>query len=433
MPVDPRRIAEQDFSNRLIQSEETLPQAGKSGKADKTGKAGKTGQGRRTEDNLTVEHVGSQGVGATQPAQVELPAPTVDPAVMMMLVQSLQSKTSANQETSTGNQLAITHQKMTDSIQKYEDNIKKEEEDKKKAHHKKSVSEWISGAIDAVEFVAGAALVATGVGSVAGVALMATAVVNATDLALTATGAVHGEGAKILGGITIAADVSIAVLTLGAGVATGVMNAAIETGTEVGTTVAEDGTQVAEDVAGDVEDEVPDDESDVDDSSDSSSDSVDSTSDDSDGLSQLEKMFDQELEQEFSESFAEDTVEDSGDSGDNSDDNVPKRTKGQIIKAAVKATFGLYAKGAGIAGAGTGGIATWNKVEQHDLAKKEDDYGQDALSAQKGEQEATMEMNNAIAQMQTQLNEYQKISEGVTDILQAYNSNMTDTGIRGFA
>lgn len=442
MPIDTRRLSEQEFSSRLVQSEETLPGTGKDDKSGKSGKAGKT---QHSGANLTVEHVGgtaslgatspSKGVGASQPAQVELPAPTVDPAVMMMLVQSLQSKTSANQETASGNQLSISHQQMTDSISKYEDNIKKEAEDAKKANHKKSVGEWISGAVDAVEFVAGAALVVGGVLtggalSVAGVALMATAAINATDLALTATGTVHGKGASILNDVTIAADVTIGVLTLGAGVATGLMNAAVETGVDVGTDLGEDSIEM-DNLASDSSDEVPDDES-ADDSDTDESGDVGSSDDESGGMKQLEKMFDKEMEQQFSENFAEDTTEDVGDSSDDGDE-VPKRTKGQIVKAAVKATFGMYTKGAGIAAAGSGAVSTWSKVEQNELASKMLNFEGQAADAQKAEQEATAQIQSVIGQLESQLDEYQKISSSVAEVLQNYNGTMTQTGIQGFA
>jgi hypothetical protein len=440
MPIDTRRLSEQEFSSRLVQSEETLPGAGKDDNSGKSGKAGKT---QHSGTNLTVEHVGgtaslgatspSQGVGASQPAQVELPAPTVDPAVMMMLVQSLQSKTSANQETASGNQLAISHQKMTDSISKYEDNIKKEAEDAKKAHHKKSVGEWISGAVDAVEFVAGAALVATGVGTVAGVALMATAVVNAVDLGIQADPHASDKLKKDMGIITIAADVTIGVATLGVGIGAGLL----EAGAEVGTDALEGGIEMSDmsTEAGDEvpDDEMPDDESDVDDSSDESGDDVDSPEENEGGLKQLEKMFDKELEEQFSENFAEDTTEDVGDNGDDDGKGMKQYRKGQIVKAAVKATFGMYAKGAGIAGAGTGAVSTWSKVEQHELAKKMLDFESQAADTQKGEQEATAQIQSVIGQLQSQLDEYEKISESVAEVLQNYNGTMTDTGIQGFA
>lgn len=438
MPVDPTRLSQQQFTDRLMQSEEVL----QTNQESKSGKAGKGDKAKKAGGNLTVEHVGDtqgldatgsgRGIGATQPQQVELPAPTVDPAVMMMLVQSLSSKTNANQTTSTGNQLAVSDAKMHDSIKKYEDNIKKEAEDAKKAHHKKSVGEWISGAVDAVEFVAGAALVATGVGTVAGVALMATAVVNATDLALTASGAVHGKGAGILNDITIAADVTIGVATLGVGIASGMMTAAAELAPDL----AEDGIELG-DMSTQSMDEAPDELSeteDADEADDGTEEDVGDDGEDEGGLKQLEKMFDKELEQEFSENFSEDVTEDGADTSSDDDGNGMKQfRKGQIVKAAVKATFGMYAKGAGIAGAGTGADMTWMKVTTDDLTKKEDRYAADAEDAQKGEAAANMQIQSAIKQMQTQVDEYQKISTDASNILQAYNSNMTDTGIQGFA
>jgi Secretion system effector C (SseC) like family len=389
----------------------------------------------------------------------------------MTQVQSLQSKLSTNQMSSSSHQLSTDHVKMDKAIKEYNDRIKKEHEQEHKAHSKGLIGKIVDAVEDAVEVVAGVALCLIPGAQIAGAALLATAAISITDQVVTGAFGnkplLTGKDAEIFNYCAMGASIAIGVATCGAGLLTSgaavaadaagdvgegieMTEMAAQAGEDTATTAStavkagstamkatdiEDAVDTVEDVADTAGNEGGDE--DVDESSDSDSDSASDTSPDTEQpqtTRSTQNLAREQMEEAFEEGFEEDVADSGSDSGDGSGDGdstgVPRRDlaiAGMKIGARmVKGVFGVVQAAGGI----TQGV---NTIEIGKAMSQAEKYEAEATDAQKDIHTATLDMKQTIGTLQNQIQQYEAINKDLTGVIMGYAQTQTDTAVQGYA
>jgi hypothetical protein len=457
-----------DFMRNFEQST-VMPPADKDKTEEKAKAGGKGGLGATSSVTVDASSQPSSGSSGSIPVAL-VPPPAMNPNEIMTQVQSLQSKLSTNQMSSSSHQMSTDHLKMDKAIKEYNDRIKQEQEQEHKAHSKGLIGKIVDAIEDAVEVVAGVALCLIPGAQIAGAALLATAAISITDQVVTGAFGnkplLTGKDAEIFNYCAMGASIAIGVATCGAGLLTSgaavAADAAGDVGegiemTEMGAQAAEDtaetastavkagsvatkaqdvsdisqATEDAADQAGDEDVEDSDDE-DVDESDDSAPDKSPDT--EQPQTRSTQNLAREQMEEAFEEGFEEDVADSGGDSGDGSGDDgstgVPRRDlaiAGMKIGARmVKGVFGVVQAAGGI----TQGV---NTIEIGKAMSKAEQYEADATQAQKDMNTASLDMKQTIGTLQNQIQQYEAINKDLTGVIMGYAQTQTDTAVQGYA
>jgi hypothetical protein len=224
-----------DFSRNFEQST-VMPPADKDKVAEKAKAQGKGALGAGS--SVTVDASSQPSSGSSRIPVALVPPPAMNPNEIMTQVQSLQSKLSTNQMSSSAHQLSTDRVKTDKSIKDLHDNLEKQQAAEAKAQSKSLINKIVSGIEDAVEVIGGAVLCAIPGAQVAGVALLATAAISITDQVVTGAFGnkplLTGDAAKDFNYCAIAASVVVGIATFGAGFAGSAASAAADVTGEVG-------------------------------------------------------------------------------------------------------------------------------------------------------------------------------------------------------